>query len=172
MKKIIFLFVIVGMTSNISKAQAPDPDTTARHFMIMASIGNLQEIRSGQLAAQKAVRPDVKSFGKMMVSDHSDAEQKLIQLAKAKGYQLPEAATAMPVFDLNLEKASGDDFDRLYIHNMLPSHKSTVSMFENYATNGKDPEVKAFAQQTLPILKQHLETIKTINEKYKYLAAK
>jgi putative membrane protein len=35
----------------------PDPDTTAKHFLIVASIGNLQEASAGQLAVQMAKKP-------------------------------------------------------------------------------------------------------------------
>lgn len=153
-------------------AQAPDPDTTARHFIIMASIGNLQEINSGKLASQKATMSDVKSFGQMMVDDHGKAEQKLLQLAKARGYGLPMEATDTPPPDLNLSKASGDDFARMYIHAMVSGHRSTVMMFQNYAVTGKDPVVKAFAQEMLPALTAHLEAIKALDEKYKTLVAK
>jgi len=172
MKKIIILFLITGFAIRIAKAQAADPDTTARHFIIMASIGNLQEIATGKLAAQKATRSDVKSFGQMMITDHSDGEKKLLQLAKMQNIQIPAAATDTPPPDLKLSKASGDEFDRMYIHAMASGHRSTVMMFQNYALNGKDPQLKAFAQQMLPTLKEHLAAVKALDEKYKDLAAK
>jgi putative membrane protein len=166
---LFFLMLGAGATA---RAQAPDPDTTARHFLIMASIGNLQEVRSGNLAAQKAAHGDVKSFGQMMITDHNAAEQQLLQLAKSRNISLPEAATATPPDDLNLKRASGNDFDRMYIHAMVSGHAGTVMMFRNYAVTGKDPLVKAFAQQMLPTLKAHLEAIRALDEKYKYLVAK
>jgi putative membrane protein len=172
MKKISMLILSAGLAVSTAYAQAPDPDTTARHFVIMASIGNLQEAGAGKLAAEKATRADVKSFGQMMVTGHTGAEQKLLQLAKSKGYQLPPAATDTPLPDLKLSKATGDDFDRMYIHTMVSGHQNTVQMFETYAITGKDPDVKAFAQQMLPTLKEHLAAIKAIDEKYKYLTAK
>ena len=171
MKKTILFILIAGLAVSNTKAQAPDPDTTARHFIIMASISNLQEAGSGKLAAQKATRADVRSFGQMMVTDHSNTEQKLLQLARSKGYQLPVAATDTPPPDLNLSKASGDDFDRMYIHAMVSGHRSTVMMFNDYVITGKDPVVKAFAQQMLPMLKAHLAAIEALDEKYKDLTA-
>lgn len=170
MRKLI-LIILLGFGA-AAKAQAPDPDTTAKHFLIMASIGNLQEAQSGKLAVQKANHADVKSFGQMMVTDHGSGEQKLLLLAKSKNIQLPDPATATPPFDINLSKASGDDFDRMYIHAMVSGHRSTVMMFQNYAVTGKDADVKAFAQKMLPTLKAHLEAIKALDEKYKDLAAK
>ena len=167
----LLIMMLLGFGA-AAKAQAPDPDTTARHFLIMASIGNLQEINAGKAASQKATQSDIKSFGQMMVSDHSDAEKQLLQLAKSRNIQLPEAATGAPPEDLNLKKATGEDFDRMYVHAMVSGHASTVMMFQNYAITGKNPMVKAWAQQMLPTLKGHLDAIKKLDEKYKNLASK
>lgn len=169
-KSILVLFLT--FCAILAKAQAPDPDTTARHFLILASIGNLQEVNAGKQAVQKANQADIKSFGQMMVSDHGNAEQKLLQTAASRHILLPPPATAIPPFDLNLAKASGDDFDRMYIHAMAAGHRSTVQMFQTYALNGKDPAVKAFAQEMLPVLKAHLAAITALDEKYKSLTAK
>jgi putative membrane protein len=46
---------------------------------------------------------------------------------------------------------------------MLSGHKSTLEIFENYATTGKNPDVRAFARHTLPTLKAHLAAITTID---------
>jgi putative membrane protein len=172
MKKGIIVLLLV-LIAFIAKAQIPqpDPDTTAKHFLIVASIGNLQEVSAGEQATQKGKRADVRAFGQMMVKDHGDAEQKLLQLAKSRGYNLPAAATGGIQSDLNLKNA-GDDFDRLYVHAMVSGHGNTVQMFETYATNGKDPAVKAFAQQLLPTLKEHLTTIKALADKIKEQNAK
>lgn len=129
----------------------------------MASIGNLQEISSGQLAAQKGQRPDVRSFGKMMISDHGKAQQQLMQLANSKHMNIPQEATTGIQADLKLKNA-GSNFDALYVHNMVADHRTTVQMFENYAETGKDPDVRALAKQMLPILKQHLAEIITIEK--------
>ena len=170
-KRIIIL--LFGSCAFIAKAQIPqpDPDSTAKHFLIVASIKNLQEVSAGQLAAQKAKNADVKSFGQMMVKDHGQAEQQLMQLAKRKGYSIPPEAAAGIQPDLNLKNAT-DYFDAMYIHAMLAGHGNTVQMFETYATTGRDPDVRAFAQQMLPTLKAHLAAIKAIDEKYKVLTAK
>ena len=170
MKKIITLSLLSGIL--MTKSYAQDPDTTARHFLIMASIGNIQEVSAGKLAAQKATRADIKSFGEMMVKDYSEAEKKLLKLARERGYEIPADVTEPPQPDPHLVNASGDDFDRIYIHAMVPDHGSAVMMFENYATTGKDPEVRAFAKEMLPTLKEHLATIKGLDEKYKNLTAK
>jgi putative membrane protein len=99
----------------------------------------------------------------MMVKDHGDAEQKLLQLAKTRGITLPAAATGGIQQVLTLKNA-GSNFDQLYVHGMVSGHQNTVEVFQNYAVNGKDPAVKAWAQQMLPTLKHHLEEVRTINK--------
>jgi putative membrane protein len=164
MRKRVLTF-IVCFAGLAAKAQIPqpDPDTTAKHFLIVASIGNLQEVSSGQLAIQQAKRSGVKSFGQMMVKDHGAAEQELLALAKSKRIGLPAAATGGIKPDLLLKNA-GDHFDQMYVHAMVAGHGNKVQAFENYATTGKDPDVKAFAQKMLPTLKAHLAEIKTIEK--------
>ena len=164
MKKMILL-LLASAACFCAKAQIPqpDPDTTAKHFLTVASIGNLQEVNAGQLAAQKAKRRDVRSFGQMMVKDHGDAEQKLMQLAKLKNINIPEADSGEIQPYSTLQNA-GDNFDRLFVDAMLTGHRSTVQMFETYATTGKDPDVRTFAQKILPTLKAHLAAITAIDK--------
>lgn len=157
--KRIMIIILLGFSFG-AKAQIPqpDPDTTAKHFLIVASVSNLQEVKAGQLASQKGKMAGVKTFGQMMVKDHGQAEQQLLQVAKKVGITLPPEATGGIQPDLNLKNA-GDNFDKLYVHGMVNSHRNTVETFQNYATTGKDPAVRAFAQQMLPALKAHLAMI-------------
>src|ERR1700754_3230897 len=122
MKKAIIL-TLIGFGALAVQAQIPqpDPDTTARHFLIVASIGNLQEISMAQLALQKAKRADVQAFARMMIKDHEEAEQKLLALSKNKHIVLPASATGGIKPDIMLEKAGGH-FDNAYIHAMASTH--------------------------------------------------
>src|ERR1700761_6914836 len=110
MRKVIVLLLCFGGLSAKAQIPQPDPDTTAKHFLIVASIGNLQEISAAKLALQKARNAEVRSFAQMMVKDHSQVQQHLLQLAKSKGIMLPAAATDGIKPDLMLMK-SGDHFD-------------------------------------------------------------
>ena len=165
MRKLIVI-ILLGF-GTIAKAQIPqpDPDTTARHFLVVASIKNLQEVSAGEQAVQKARRPEVKSFGQMMIKDHGQAEQQLLALAKSRHINLPASATGGIKPDLLLAGAA--NFDSAFVHAMSAGDGNTVQMFENYATTGKDPFVKAWAQQILPTLKMHLEHIKNIEKQLK-----
>ena len=163
--KNIIITTVLGLAGIVAQAQIPqpDPDTTAKHFLIVASISNLQEVSSGQLAVQKGQRAEVRNFGQMMIKDHNQAEQQLLAVAKSRGIDLPSVATGGIQPDLRLKNAAGN-FDQLYVHAMVSGHHDAVETFENYATTGKDPVVRAFAKQTLPTLKMHLSAIKMLEK--------
>jgi putative membrane protein len=173
MKTSNVLFILLAMIgSNTVNAQDKSNDTTARYFIIQASIGNLQEVAIGRVAAQQAASPDVKAFANRMVADHSKAEARLMELIKSRGFQIPNEATDPPVGDMMLKNTPAKDFDRVYVHMMVPDHRQTVQLFEKYALTGKDLDVRAFAQQTLPVLKEHLAAIIAIDKSMTDAAAK
>jgi putative membrane protein len=168
----LFAFLTSLVVSATLTAQDKSNDTTARYFIIQASIGNLQEIAMAKLAAQQAVDPEVKAFAKRMMADHGKAEAQLMQLVKSGGFQIPREATDSPVEDLMLKNTPAKDFDRVYVHVMVPTHRQTVQLFEKYALAGKDPQVTSFAKQTLPVLKEHLAFITAIDDHLKDATAK
>jgi putative membrane protein len=60
---------------------------------------------------------------------------------------------------------SGKSFDKSYIKSQVSAHKTAIETFQREAEQGQDPELKAFAQKTLPTLKEHLELANNLNEK-------
>jgi putative membrane protein len=48
------------------------------------------------------------------------------------------------------------------MHHMVMGHEEAVSLFEKQAKNGKDGDLKAFAEKTLPTLKEHLKMAKEV----------
>jgi putative membrane protein len=158
MRKLIFLsFLGFGLTAKAQIPQ-PDPDTTAKHFLEVASIGDLQEVSAAQLALQKARRPEVKAFAQMMVKEHGQSERELLTLAKSQGIMLSPAATGGIQPDIPLKNAAAN-FDKMYVHGMVSAHGGAVQSFAAYAINGKNPAIQAWAKAMLPKLKTHLDHI-------------
>ena len=128
-----------------------------------AAEGGMSEVELGQLAQQKATNPTVKDFGAMMVTDHTAANDKLKAVAAAKQVSLPDSPSLMQkASKKKLDMMSGDSFDKSYVKSMIEDHKADIKQFQKEATQGKDPEVKAFAVATLPTLKVHLQKIQSI----------
>jgi putative membrane protein len=128
-----------------------------RDFINQAAQGGMMEVAAGKLAAQRAMDPTVKAFGQKMVTDHSAANDMLKSLAAAKNVPLPESVSEEEHTALGkLESLNGTDFDQTYSQMMVKDHVTDVGDFEKEVKKAKDPDVKAFAEQTLPTLRHHL----------------
>lgn len=64
----------------------------------------------------------------------------------------------------DLDRASGAEFDRLYVAAMVQDHKRAVALFEEAARSLPDSELQRFAQSTLPKLKHHQEMAKKLKD--------
>jgi putative membrane protein len=133
-----------------------------RKFIEEAAKGGMAEVQLGKLAAEKAENPQVKQFGQRMVDDHTKANSQLQQLASTKNVQLPQDIDRSHRREYErLQKLSGTDFDREYMKHMVSDHKKDVKEFQKTAKSAKDPDLKNFAQTTLPTLEEHLRQAQT-----------
>jgi putative membrane protein len=147
------------MTAAAGLAAAADTGLTPadRDFINKAAQGGLMEVAAGKLAAQRGLDPAVKSFGQRMVTDHTAANDTLKSLASSKQMNLPDSVSPEEHTALGkLEGLNGAEFDEAYSQMMVKDHVTDISEFEKEASKGQDPDVKAFAEQTLPTLRHHL----------------
>jgi putative membrane protein len=148
------------------QSRAKTSQTGDRQFIKEAADGGMAEVELGQLAADKASSPEVKAFAERMVKDHSQANDQLKQIAAQKGVTLPSSPSAKhEAMKDKLSKLSGDAFDQAYMSSMLKDHQKDVAAFRKESTSGQDPDVKQFAAQTLPTLKDHLKQAESVSPK-------
>jgi putative membrane protein len=158
-------------SSNMMSNSASNPGDTAsddNDFMKEAAVGGMAEVEMGKLAVTKAASPDVKKFGQMMVDDHTKANNDLKALATKKGVTVPTDLDSSHKANMDdLREQVGADFDKAYVEEMVDDHEEDVAKFEDEAKNASDPDIRAFAQKTLPVLQKHLDAIKSIQAKMK-----
>ena len=153
---------MIGMSFLLiaTAALADSPDSS---FLKNAAEGGMAEVELGQLAEQKALNPAVKDFGAMMIKDHTAANQKLKALAASEQVSLPDSPSMMQkASKAKLSMLSGDSFDKAYVQAMIDDHKDDIKDFQKEIADGKDPQAKAFASATLPMLQLHLQRIQSI----------
>jgi putative membrane protein len=147
----------------ISSLETPD-----KQFVMKAAQGGMAEVMLGQIAASKGTSADVRNFGNRMVSDHGKANDELKQLAQNKGLALPaEADKESRKFADRLAKVGGKDFDKEYINDMVNDHEKDVNELEKALRDAKDPDLRAWAARTLPMIQDHLKMAKDIKAKLK-----
>lgn len=137
-------------------------------FLEEVSKANANEIALGQLAAEKSTLPAVKDYADKMVKAHTMSNEEVTKLISQKGATLPTEATAADTREMDhMKNLSGVDFDKAYVKHMSKDHKETVKEFEKAAKDAKDPDVKAFASKTLPMLQEHSATLDGVEQAVK-----
>jgi putative membrane protein len=123
------------------------------------------EIASGDLAKHKAHGPDVQKFAAQMVTDHTAAGEKLKAAAGKAGVpaeKVNKMGEQHAADMAKLQNAKDAEFDALYINIQIQAHEEAVTLFRDYAKNGDDPDLRRFAQETLPTLELHLAHVKSM----------
>lgn len=160
-------------TNNTAGAAAAGAGTAAssadtsmagdKAFITDAASGGLMEVELGKATAVNAASAKVKTYGKMMVTDHTKANTELKAVAASKNVTVPATPAQTHQEHIDMLKAKkGAEFDQAYVDMMVDDHKEDVRKFTEEVSNGKDPDVKAFASKTLPVLKKHLAAIEAI----------
>lgn len=158
---VITTSVLLGLGS-AGAADTERSDHPDWKFFKKAAQGGMAEVTLGQLAVDKAESEAVKNFGQRMVTDHGKASPELKDLATAENVTLPtEMDAEAKAVQKKLSTLSGPEFDKAYVEEMLKGHKKDISAFEKQAQQGKDPEVKNWAEKTLPTLREHYSLAQT-----------
>ena len=140
--------------------------TSDQDFMNMACQANLAEIEAGSLAESKGTSADVKKFAQHMVEDHTASNDQLTSLAEKTNFRLPTRPDdAHQKETAKLAGMSGAEFDRKYAEMMVTDHQKAVALFEKWSKDAKHDDVRAWAEKTLPKLRDHLTMARDLSSK-------
>jgi putative membrane protein len=129
----------------------------AKEFIKDAEQANSAEIALSQVAQSRAQNSDVKQLAQMMVTDHQACNQKAQAIAQAHGLSFDQSLDWVNQHEVNrLQKADEGNFDKDYTKIMLKDHVKAIKMFQKAANDIDEPDVKEFAANTLPTLRNHL----------------
>lgn len=154
MHRIICFLTLVGVTGLAFAASLSNAD---KQFLITAAKTDMVEAHEGQMAEDQAARSDVKDFGKTLVDDHTRSYQQLTALASKLGVSIPTGINSSKEREIApLERLKGAGFDRTFTRDEVAAHRRVLAEFKREAEHGRDPDVKAFASQQIPVLEKHL----------------
>lgn len=129
-----------------------------RAFVAEAASSGLAEVEAGRYVAGQASNASIKAFAQQMERDHASANDELQRIAGSKGIALPTAAQGDDKSQLDkLRSAPAAQLDREFVQTFgVDGHSKAIKLFERQAQSGQDPELRAFAERTLPRLREHL----------------
>ena len=140
-------------------------DAGVTNFVEKASLANMYEIEAGKIALKRSQVQPVKDFARMMIDGHTVGLAELTTLSTAAMVTPPSALDNDQMGKLDaLRKASVEDFDDVYIDQQTEAHENMLNLMKDFASNGKDPGLQAFASKMAPTVEQHLTTVKALDE--------
>ena len=123
-------------------------------------------LATSELAIGSAQDGEVRAFAEMMITDHTAAAEKMGAAAEADGITPAAEISAVQQARLNeLESLTGERFDTAYIDVQSTAHDEAVALFRAFAEGEEESALRDFAQQTLPLLEQHQEHVRSLAAK-------
>jgi putative membrane protein len=124
-------------------------------FIKQATAGGMAEVELSKIA-EKSEDPEVKHFAERMVRDHTAANAELTDIATALCAAMPRTLDAdhQRIRD-QLRIAHSEAFNKQYMRVMVDDHGQADKLFRQEADLGHDPQLKQFAQKTLPTIEEH-----------------
>jgi putative membrane protein len=126
-------------------------------FMKMAAEADMLCAHLGQMAQSSASNTAVKDLGKKLVQDHTMNYQELTELASKTGETIPKAIEKRDDREITtLGHDKGKMFDHAFLSHEVADHEKLAKAFKEEAAHGQNPDIKAFANKSLPTIESHL----------------
>jgi putative membrane protein len=130
----------------------------SRTFIQEAASSSWFEVKSAELAKQRATSDRTKVFADHLMQDHQKANDDLAKIAEKQKFEL--AKDLQPNEKATLDKLTsvpGTNFDAEFVQAQLKAHQQAIQLFEKASKNLQDKQLKEFAEQYLPMLREHLK---------------
>jgi putative membrane protein len=151
-------------------AQSPN-DAQIAAIVVTA---NQVDIDAGKLAESKGSTADVRAFGKQMVTDHSGVNKQAVALVTKLKVTPEDNATARSLKSggtdnvRNLEKLSGEAFDRAYVDHEVAYHEQVLDALDKtLIPSAQNAELKALLVAVRPAFVAHLDHARHIQATFK-----
>jgi putative membrane protein len=133
------------------------------------------EIDAGNLAKEKATGDGVRAFAQQLVTDHTDADQKVVALAQKIGVELSPPAPLTPKEQENakhneelkqkLQSDSKEKFDADFLAAMEKGHREAIAMVKHARETIRNDEVRKTLDELLPTLEEHKKMAEQLSKK-------
>lgn len=159
-------------SSTPSAAQSSTPND-AQIAEIAVTANNI-DINAGKVAKSKAKNKEVKNFAQEMVTDHTDSNKKaaaLLNKLKVKPEESADSKSLKEQGASSLKKIKGlkgVEFDKAYIDNEVMFHQQVLDTLDKtLIPNAKNAELKNLLTTIRPVIDNHLQHAKKIQESMK-----
>ena len=166
-------FGILGLAS-VLVLPAPDVSAQAVNDAQIASIvvtANQVDIEAGKLAASRSMNDEVKTFARLMVTDHTGVNKSATDLAGKLKVTPQDNATSRGLKadgeknNAHLKTLSGAAFDKAYLDREVAYHQQVIDALDKVLIPGAmNAELKALLVKVRPAFVAHLQHAQAIQK--------
>ena len=150
-----------GSTATMTRSNRAD--ATTQNFLDKAWNINNFEIQAGREAQNKANTQEFLDYARRIVRDHTNMDNELKPIVQQDRLNVPNALDKEHQNLLQqLSSMTGARFEERFRTQQIDGHEKAVKLFESYAKNGQNPELKRWAQSAVPTLENHLRDAKAL----------
>jgi putative membrane protein len=151
---------LLGLIASSAFAQSP------AEFIDEASAKGIADIEASRLAHQKSESKEVKDYTIVVINDRTTANQHLAKIAKKLDLPVaPREEVVEKAKALMPQAMDGVTFDEAYAASQVKTTQEAIDQLQQEAQTTDLPEIKAFAEETLPKLQNHLQMAKALQAK-------
>lgn len=125
-----------------------------------------ENVRLSQIASQRASNDQVKTLAQQVQQSSQSLQSELGNLAQTRNVLIPtgrEGGAFGGDDTSEWQNKDRDDFDKDFVKRVVKLHKDAIDALEDYAREGNaDPELAAFAQKHIPVLREQLRQAESI----------
>jgi putative membrane protein len=170
-------------TKTTGTTKTTDAPTTAKKEKLTASelqvlahyhAVNLMEIDLGKAAMKRGSSQAVKSYGEMLVKDHTDSDKKMMALAKATKQTIPAEKPATDAEKQEkadqkkqaaaLKKLKGAEFDKQYLQMMVDGHDKELAKIDTKIAEVQNSELADMLRAKKPVLQHHADQARELQK--------
>lgn len=141
-----------GSTATLAEAD--------RTFIQRALEGGMAEMAVTSHLREKGADGAVRETARKLHEDHERSNVELMRIAQARGATVPARPADAKRGEIEeLRGLSGAELDRRALETLEATHKESIALYEDATRSAGDAELRAYAEKTLPALRQHLQMV-------------
>ena len=130
---------------------------TERAFLSKAAQASREHVRLAEWGASRTENSDLRSLSRQLLTDYRRLGETVDALNRRKGGVAIEAPrTELPP---PIAEKPGMSTDAEFLRTVAQASESILVVFEQAASDAKDPDVRELAASQLPVLRAHRTTI-------------
>jgi putative membrane protein len=163
LRSMILTLLVGSLTLADDERKASEQPKNDQEFLTWAIACDTAEIKAGELAQKMGSNPVVVRLAQKLALDCSNNRATLVAIGKA--LRMDVAETTFPGAKERAEKLSKTekgDFDKEYIKAQVEGQQKALKMYETWAKEGKDENIRNLANRSLPVIRNHLELTRRV----------